>query len=148
MSHEAHEADANLAEIARLRTDLELAHEALSQAERALLAERAARRNAEADAAALVLALRGRQTCEICGGRGITWTDVQGEAEAEACECWIFADEALAHPRPGVALLVELDLLRELVADVARWRESIDARDLHYVFETMDKIDAMNAGAE
>lgn len=67
---------------------------------------------AEADAQALKLALQGRQTCENCGGRGITWTDVDGEAEAEACECWIFAHEALSHPHPGAVLLAELEALR------------------------------------
>jgi hypothetical protein len=104
MSEEISQANGLLIELARVRSDRDLLRSALHQVEAALTRERAARQNAEADAAALMLALRGRQTCKICGGRGITWTDVQGEAEAEACECWIFADEALAHPRPGATV--------------------------------------------
>jgi hypothetical protein len=102
--------------------------------------------NAEADAAALVLALRGRQTCKICGGRGITWTDINGEAEAEACECRIFADEALAHPRPGAALLAELDAARELKGWARKWQH-------HHIISlemirAMDAMDAAAKGAE
>jgi len=37
----------------------------------------------------------------------------------------------------------ELTLLRELVADVDRWRESSDVRDLRYILETMDEIEQM-----
>lgn len=36
----------------------------------------------------------------------------------------------------------ELTILRELAADVARWRESGDGRDLAYVLETADKVKA------
>lgn len=47
------------------------------------------------------------------------------------------------------ALEAEAILLRELADDIDRWREAGgDARDLRYVLETMDKIDAMKAGEE
>ena len=43
------------------------------------------------------------------------------------------------------AALRELRALRMLYEDVARWRESGDARDLLYVLETMDKIDTAHS---
>jgi len=42
----------------------------------------------------------------------------------------------------------ELTTLRELFADIERWRESGDGRDLAYVLETADKYDAMKASTE
>lgn len=54
-------------------------------------------------------------------------------------------NRVLDQKHPGAALLVELTVLRELAADVERWRESSDARDLAYILETADKYEAMKA---
>lgn len=57
MSEEIRVTDANLAELARLRVDLASLRAALEQSQREVEAERAARRNAEADTAALEQAI-------------------------------------------------------------------------------------------
>lgn len=80
------------------------------------------RDRAEADTAAMKEVLIYRHTCENCGGgRGYYWTDVNGEAESEVCDCWIRAEHAIYHEEhPGAtllaALLAELEAARTVVA--------------------------------
>jgi hypothetical protein len=126
MSEEVASANGLLIELARVRSDRDLLAAALHQVEAALAATRA-------DAATL------RQTA-------LAYVTSATYEERERLRAELYVLATVEHP--GVLLLKELTLLRELVADVARWRESIDARDLQYVFETMDKIDAMKAGGE
>jgi hypothetical protein len=43
---------------------------------------------------------------------------------------------------------MELTILRELAADVARWRETGgDPRDLRYILETLDRWESLHANA-
>lgn len=121
------------AELARLRTSVRDLREINAQQQRALDAERAARRAFEADAAQL------RQTA-------LAYVT---SATYEARECLraeLYVLSTVEHP--GVLLLNELKLLRELSDDLTRWREAGgNIRDLAYVFETMDRI-AMKEGSE
>jgi len=75
----------------------------------------------EADALALYEALEDRHSCENCGGKGSYWTDVDGEAEHEVCDCWIRADHVLYHEEhPGAALLTELVAARSALDQIDR----------------------------
>jgi hypothetical protein len=129
MSEDVRAADA---ELARLRTSVRDLREINAQQERAIEAERAARRAFEADAAQL------RQTA-LAYVTSATYED----RERLRAELHVLA--TVDHP--GVLLLNELKLLRELADDLTRWREAGgDIRDLTYVFETMDRVAAMKEG--
>jgi len=112
---EIQEADANLAEIARLRAQLD---------------------TAEADALALRKGIWHFMNTLREAHNGTHIHRTTEESVVALRRLW-------AAEHPGAALLAELTVLRELAADVDRWRESSDARDLHYVLETMDKIEQM-----
>ena len=115
------------ADLIFLRAECDGAKERLAQSERDLDAERAARRAFEADAAQL-------KAAALAYVVSATYED---RARLRA-ELHVLA--TVAHP--GVLLLNELTLLRELADDLIRWREAGgDIRDLAYVFETMDKIE-------
>lgn len=98
------------------------------------------------DSAALYEAASEYLVCSC--SHGVHWVDVDGEAEAEACDLRIELDDRLrafdAGEHPGSALLAELTLLRELTGDLIRWREAGgDIRDLRDVFETLDRYMAL-----
>lgn len=132
MSEEIMAADANLAELARVRNERDLIRDALHQVEESLASERAARTAFEADAAQL------RQAA-LAVVRAVSYAErFKARAELQVLA-------TVAHP--GTLIVKELELLRELADDLARWREAGgDIRDLTYVFETMDRYQAMKAG--
>ena len=65
---------------------------------------RAEREQLRAAAAELHGLVTDHLYCPDCGGRGLTWTDVDGEAEAEMCECRA-ALEAFDAARLGVGAI-------------------------------------------
>lgn len=122
MSEEIMAADANLAEIARLRSELSDARQALAQARQATESERVARRNAEADNAALIGALDDllHEVRHTLAGRSTRPDLVDAEQDALARS---------AKPHPGRALLTELDAARAVVAHARDWREAFEQLD-------------------
>lgn len=130
----ARESGQRQADLIFLRAKCDGLNERLAQAERATDAERAARRAFATDAAQLRQAALSYVT-------SATYED----RERLRAELYVLA--TVDHP--GVLLLNELTLLRELSDDLTRWREAGgDSRDLTYVFETMEKIAQMKAGEE
>lgn len=119
-------------DVRRLLLAYDGAKEQLSQSERATEAERAARRAFEADAVQL-------RTAALAYVRATSYAErLRLRAELEVLA-------TVEHP--GVLIVQELKLLRELSDDLTRWREAGgDIRDLTYVFETMDKIEKTKEG--
>jgi hypothetical protein len=71
---------------------------------------------ARADSAALREVLTTALYCPDCGGRGVHWTDSDGEAEAEVCDCRVAAEAALAASHPGAPFLALLAAARAYLA--------------------------------
>lgn len=111
MSEEIAAADALLRENARLQTDLAGLRASLAQAQRATEAERAARGQAEADAA----------WWHATVANYVTSATVEDRALLRATLA-----EATTYPHPGAALLAELTAARAVVA-VARREQKIAA---------------------
>lgn len=114
MTEEIERNAALLADLAHLRTDLELTQAELAQTERALAAERVARMRAEGDAAALREAL-------------ITWIAADGTM------AFTDADEKLASlartlrdtsDHPGAQLLAELAAARKILATLRQHHDA------------------------
>lgn len=129
MSEEIATANADLAEMARLMADVASRDQTIAQQDKALTAERAARVRAEANAgwwhATVANYVTSATTADRAMLRGVL-------------------AEATTYANPGAPLMAELALLRELAADVQRWREAAgDPRDLRYILETMDKLEAL-----
>lgn len=141
VSHDAAAADSLLTANAELQRALRVA---MQENEQRIAVER----RLMADAAAFKEALEYRHTCERCGGKGVYWTDVQGEAESEVCDCWINADHVLYHEQhPGAALLTELEAARKVVSALkACWDGEASGRALESALAAYD--DAMKARAE
>lgn len=106
MTDDALLADANLAEIARLRSELSDARAALTQTHNEAAAEQAARRNAEADNATLIGALEhAARMFTIKGAR-------------------VVIAAAMSDDHPGRALLEQMTELRTANAGVAQINSS------------------------
>lgn len=122
MTHQAQEADANLAEIRRLRTRIGHLLDDVEQMRREIAAERRARELAEADAAAY------RRIIDVLSRAG-DFASLRGVASA-----------ALVKFQPGAALLAELEAARELKEWARKWQ-----RDHIVSLEMIRAMDAMDA---
>jgi hypothetical protein len=74
----------------------------------------------------------------------IRFLDAAGLAQpiyAVECDGVCYGPEEVAKLRSSV-------LLHTLYEDVARWRETGDARDLRYVFDTMDELETTHSSDE
>lgn len=67
--------------------------------------------------------------CRDCGHEEVRYANVR---RCRACGGPV--------DRPQLPADAELRLLRELRADVERWRESSDLRDLSYALDTLNKL--------
>lgn len=135
MSDDATIANADLAEIARLRVDVAHRDQTIAQQERALDAERAARRTAEANAGWWHATVANYVTSATTEDRRIL-------REAMA--------EAVTYPHPGAQLLAELDAARAVVAAARTYRS---ASPLPYGIEDAEQplwaaLDAYNNAAK
>lgn len=121
MTDDALMADANLAEIARLTTQVRDLYDVIKQMRAALASERRARTLAESDSAAY------RRMIAVLARAGDLDT-VRGVAGA-----------ALTTLRPGAALLAELEAARELKDWTRRWqRHNLVSLDMIRAMDAMD----------
>lgn len=109
MSHEIHETIADIAELARLRSELSGARQALAQAHNATEAERAARRNAEADLGWWHATVANYVTSATVEDRAILRDTLA---------------EALTYPHAGTALLAELEVAKAEAAKAETQRRA------------------------
>lgn len=75
----------------------------------------------------LQAALAGRNDCPDCGGRGLSYVDVDGEAEAEPCHCHDDAWE----------ILDRYEKQFEMVVDEYLWLNGLDPVQIGKEFETL-----------